>query len=227
MASIMEEYFYCVNFESRLGLERTGRALLKDATNENHLDFVGDNLAINFINTRRMVEGQLTDTLQSDSDVKAWLKRLEVPVVKGTLPFSDGVLLEKARKLREIALAAVKDRKSGKTPSLAALNRFLRDAPSRVALTTDDAKNIRVTRVYGKETVEGFLAPVAEAVADLLAEGDFDLVRHCEGNSCVLWFYDRTKGHRRRWCSSTGCGNRAKVAAFRARASQSPAANGR
>jgi predicted RNA-binding Zn ribbon-like protein len=35
-----------------------------------------------------------------------------------------------------------------------------------------------------------------------------------------MWFYDRTKGHRRRWCTSTGCGNRAKVAAFRARASQ-------
>jgi predicted RNA-binding Zn ribbon-like protein len=193
--------------------------ILKNTTNENHLDFVGDNLAINFINTRRMIDGQLTDTLQSDSDLKAWLKRLEVPIAKGTLPFRDGVLLQRARELREIALAAVKDRKSGKKPSLAALNRFLGDAPSHAALTTDDARNIRVTRVYGKETVEAFLAPVAEAVADLLADGDFDLVRHCEGNACVMWFYDRTKGHRRRWCTSTGCGNRAKVAAFRARAS--------
>ena len=194
--------------------------ILKNMTNGNHLDFVGDNLAINFINTRRMIEGQLTDTLQSDSDVKAWLKRLEVPIAKGTLPFSDGVLLQRARELREIAFAVVKDRKSGKKPSLIALNRFLEAAPNHAALTTDDAKNIRKTRVYGKETVEAFLAPVAEAVADLLANADFDLVRHCEGKACVLWFYDRTKGHRRRWCTSTGCGNRAKVAAFRARASQ-------
>jgi predicted RNA-binding Zn ribbon-like protein len=194
--------------------------ILKNTTNVNHLDFVGDNLAINFINTRRIIDGQLTDTLQSDSDVKAWLKRLEVPIAKGTLPFSDGVLLQRARELREIALAAVKDRKSGKKPSLVALNRFLADALSHAALTTDDTRSIRVTRVYGKETVEAFLAPVAEAVADLLADGDFDLVRHCEGNACVMWFYDRTKGHRRRWCTSTGCGNRAKVAAFRARASR-------
>jgi len=194
--------------------------ILKETTNENHLDFVGDNLAINFINTRRMVAGQLTDTLQSDSDVKAWLKRLEVPVAKGTLPFSDGVLLRRARELREVALAAVEGRKSGKKPSLQVLNRFLKGAPSHAALTTDDARDIRVTRVYSKETGEAFLAPVAEAVADLLADGDFDLVRHCEGSACVMWFYDRTKGHRRRWCTSTGCGNRAKVAAFRARASQ-------
>ena len=194
--------------------------VLKTPTSEDHLDFVGDDLAINFINTRRMVEGQLTDTLQSDSDVKAWLRRLEVPVAKGSLPFGDGELLEGARVLREIALAAVQDRKSGKKPSLVALNRFLADAPSHAVLTTYDARNIRVTRVYGKETVEGFLAPVAEAVADLLAEGDFELVRHCEGHDCVMWFYDRTKGHRRRWCTSTACGNRAKVAAFRARAGQ-------
>jgi len=193
---------------------------LNDSANHNHLDFVGDNLAINFINTRRMVEGQLTDTLESNNDVKAWLKRLEVPVAKGTLPFGDGVLLQRARELREVALAAVKERKSGKKPSLVALNRFLENAPSHAALTAEDAMRIRVTRVYGKETVEAFLAPVAEAVADLIANGDFELVRHCEGNACVLWFYDRTKGHRRRWCSSTGCGNRAKVAAFRARASQ-------
>ena len=57
----------------------------------------------------------------------------------------------------------------------------------------DVARNIHVTRVYGKETVEAFLAPVAEAVADLMANADFDLVRHCEGEACVLWFYDRTK----------------------------------
>jgi predicted RNA-binding Zn ribbon-like protein len=194
--------------------------ILKGTTNGNHLDFVGDNLAINFINTRRMIDGQLTDILQSDSDVKAWLRRLEIPVAKETLSFSDGVLLHKARELREIALAAVKDQKSGKKPSLVALNRFLEAAPSHVALMTDDARNIRVMRVYGKETVEAFLAPVAEAVADLLANGDFDLIRPCESNTCVLWFYDRTKGHRRRWCTSTGCGNRAKVAAFRARARQ-------
>ena len=193
---------------------------MKTTTSDNHLDYIGDDLAINFINTRRMVGGKLTDTLQSDNDVKAWLNRLDVPVAKGPVAFSDGVLLQRARELREIALTAVKDRKTGKKPSLIALNKFLGSAVSHTTLTADGAKNIRVTRAYGKETPEGFLAPVAEAVATLLAEGNFDLVRPCEGGDCVLWFYDRTKSHRRRWCSATGCGNRAKVAAFRARASK-------
>jgi predicted RNA-binding Zn ribbon-like protein len=32
----------------------------------------------------------------------------------------------------------------------------------------------------------------------------------------VLWFFDRTKSHRRRWCSMAVCGNRHKAARFRA-----------
>jgi predicted RNA-binding Zn ribbon-like protein len=192
-----------------------------NSAHEHQLDFIGDHLAINFINTQRMIEGQLTDTLQSGSDVKAWLKRLQTPVAKGTLPFSDGELLDTARELRGIALTAVSDRKSGKKPSLAPLNRFLSNGTSHAALATGDANDIRLIRAYCKDTAEAYLAPVAESVAELLADGDFNLVRRCEGAACVLWFYDRTKGHRRRWCTSTGCGNRAKVAAFRARASQS------
>lgn len=195
--------------------------IVQNTMSENQIDFVGDNLAINFINTLRMLEGQLTDTLQSDSDVKAWLKRLGVPIAKGALSFDEGVLLERTRELRNIALAALKDRKSGKNPSLIALNKFLEGAPNHLMLATDDAGSLHITRAFGKETAEAFLAPIAEAVADLLANADLDLVRHCEGEACVLWFYDHTKGHRRRWCTTTGCGNRAKVAAFRSRANTS------
>jgi len=61
------------------------------------------------------------------------------------------------------------------------------------------------------------LVPIASAMADLLSQGETQLVRRCENPVCTLWFYDRTKGHRRRWCSQAVCGNRAKVAAFRVR----------
>ncbi|MHC5541296.1 CGNR zinc finger domain-containing protein, partial [Singulisphaera rosea] len=77
---------------------------------------------------------------------------------------------------------------------------------------------LELRRMPRGETPEQFLAPVAEAVAELLAHGEIDLIRQCAGERCVLWFYDRTKGHGRRYCTSAGCGNRAKVAAYRARA---------
>src|SRR5262249_319245 len=108
--------------------------------------------------------------------------------------------------------------KSGKTLPLHKLNGFLEHAVSHCVLSAKSRVDLHFERVYRQNTVEQFLAPVAESVAELLSHADFDLIRHCEGGQCVLWFYDRTKAHRRRWCSPQFCGNRAKVAAFRARA---------
>jgi predicted RNA-binding Zn ribbon-like protein len=67
--------------------------------------------------------------------------------------------------------------------------------------------------------VEQLLAPIAEAAAELLTLQDFSIIRKCESPDCVLWFYDRTKGHKRRWCSMAVCGNRHKVSSFRKRQS--------
>jgi predicted RNA-binding Zn ribbon-like protein len=64
---------------------------------------------------------------------------------------------------------------------------------------------------------EALLAIVATQIALLFAHEDSRLVKHCAGVSCTLRFLDRTKAHRRVFCSATACGNRARVAAFRAR----------
>jgi predicted RNA-binding Zn ribbon-like protein len=182
------------------------------------LDFVGDHPALNFINTLRMSGGELTDTWQSDEDVAAWIVR---EGLRDTLPsttWPEGALLREARNLREIAQKAVEARKAKKTLPLDELNGFLERSLSHCLLRAKSRTDLRFERVYGQKTVEQYLAPVAESVAELLSHADFDLVRHCEGGQCVLWFYDHTKAHRRRWCSPQFCGNRAKVAAFRARA---------
>ena len=57
------------------------------------------------------------------------------------------------------------------------------------------------------------LWPVAESACDLLCYADLALVKKCENPVCVLFFYDTTKNHSRRWCSMSVCGNRMKVAA--------------
>lgn len=62
------------------------------------------------------------------------------------------------------------------------------------------------------------LAQPASQVALLITSEEPELVKRCAGPGCVLWFVDRTKAHRRMFCSAAACGNRAKVAAFRERA---------
>jgi predicted RNA-binding Zn ribbon-like protein len=64
---------------------------------------------------------------------------------------------------------------------------------------------------------EELLALIAGQIALLIVHEDSQLVRRCAGASCTLRFLDRTKAHRRVFCSAAACGNRAKVAAFRNR----------
>ena len=185
------------------------------------VDFVGDHPALNFINTLHMDGSKLTDTWQSDEDVAAWIVREGLRDTVPSTTWPDGSLLRKARQLREIAKKTVEARKAKKTLPLDELNGFLERSVSHCVLSARSRIDLPFERVYGQKTVEQYLAPVAESVAELLSHGDFDLIRHCEGEQCVLWFYDRTKAHRRRWCSPQLCGNRAKVEAFRARARRS------
>ena len=185
------------------------------------LDSVGDHPALNFINTLRMDGSELSDTWQSDEDVAVWIVR---EGLRDTLPsttWPNGALLRRARALREIPRKAVEARKAKKMLSLGELNGFLEQSVSHCVVSAKSRIDLHFERVYRQKTVEQYLAPVAEVVAELLSHADFDLVRHCEGGQCVLWFYDRTKAHRRRWCSPQLCGNRSKVAAFRARARRS------
>jgi hypothetical protein len=52
-------------------------------------------------------------------------------------------------------------------------------------------------------------------------------LRMCGNPHCRLVFLDLSKNHSRRWCDTTGCGNRSRVARYRRRRSGSDAAKTR
>jgi predicted RNA-binding Zn ribbon-like protein len=172
-----------------------------------------DHPALDLLNTVANIDGKPLDSWTSDGDVQQWLIRIGWLV--RSAPQMQG-LLKPARALREIVRNLIIDRKAGTRIDPARLNAFLAKAPSHSELVCDDG-GLHVERRRHARTPEQVLVPVAEAAADLLAAGDFNLVRKCEDENCTMWFYDRTKSHRRRWCSMALCGNRHKVAAFRQR----------
>ena len=81
------------------------------------------------------------------------------------------------------------------------LNKFLDGYTSAPQVIPTDAGRLVLTRVAKADPVANLLGPVAEAVAQLLTDGELDLVKKCAHPECILWFYDRTKSHKRRWCS--------------------------
>jgi predicted RNA-binding Zn ribbon-like protein len=67
--------------------------------------------------------------------------------------------------------------------------------------------------------LDWLLAAIARSGAEILAEGKATRLRACGNSSCSFFFYDKSRTHKRRWCSMSLCGNRHKVAAFAKRQS--------
>ncbi|HEY6557834.1 MAG TPA: CGNR zinc finger domain-containing protein [Polyangiaceae bacterium] len=96
------------------------------------------------------------------------------------------------------------------------INRALERASWYHQLAFEDGR-LKLAQRFRLESTEDLLALLLLQVALLVTQEEPELVKRCAGADCVLWFVDRTKAHRRLFCSAAVCGNRAKVAAFRAR----------
>lgn len=180
---------------------------------------VGDHLAMDLLNTEARSQGRVVDYWNTDKDVLQWLARHDVvQLSKSTSVAAEG-LLAHARTLRAHARELIAKRKEGKAVDIRGLNQYLRAYVTSPQLERDSEGRFKLTRIPRADAISSLLGPVAEAVAQLLVESDFDLVKQCEHPDCILWFYDRTKSHKRRWCSMAQCGNRYKAAQFRRRSS--------
>ena len=179
---------------------------------------LADHPALDMLNTGGLGhDGQRVERWRDDADVLEWLGKAGMGDV-GSAGVARGELVDAARTLRETVRTLVQARKQGQWADPELLNRFLRDGLTydRLVWANDGVPELRhETLAQGAARV---LQPLAAAAADLLVAADFGLVRRCEHPECVYWFYDRTKSHRRRWCSMALCGNRFKVARHRQRA---------
>lgn len=63
----------------------------------------------------------------------------------------------------------------------------------------------------------GVVARIADDFAHFVTDYEPERLKHCASPTCTMVFYDRGKNNHRRWCSSAVCGNRDKVANYRAR----------
>jgi predicted RNA-binding Zn ribbon-like protein len=197
---------------------------------------VGDHLALDFVNTRCKPAGAWVEWLGGGHDLVDWLERAGAIDAGVAAQFQTGAAAShrldavagQARDLREWLRAFVeryggRELEADALADLAPLNRLLAedDGYLQVAAAADGgsltATRLVQHRLRRWRSPGQLLQPIAEAIADLVCNADFRLIRTCEGSACTLVFLDRTKARARRWCSMAVCGNRAKVAAYRAR----------
>ena len=186
--------------------------------------FVANLPCLDFVNTEPVADGVRLDLLGDFADVVRWLVEaglLEEARARRALARWNGraagaAVLSEAKALRA-ALAAGADRlAAGGRPGRAmveAVNRVLASGPAYPRLVGEGDRFVRRLEPV-RETALQLLVPIAESAAWLLEHGEPALVRRCGGPDCVLYFYDTTKNHSRRWCSMDACGSRAKAGAY-------------
>jgi predicted RNA-binding Zn ribbon-like protein len=189
--------------------------------------FLANHRALDFVNTEQILDGLPVDRIAGFADLARWA------AAAGMIPSAAadafiGTHADRAEAARVTAAARSLRAALRETAARAAKGRV---PPPAIATAVNRALGHsrgrrRIELVRGRfeqrhlvDTAEpwALLGLLGEEAADLLTSADLRLIRRCESPRCILFFYDVSKNHARRWCSMRTCGNRAKAAAHRTR----------
>jgi predicted RNA-binding Zn ribbon-like protein len=187
--------------------------------------FLGNHLALDFLNTRPVQNGEAVELLPDFDALLRWFHAADLLSSRDTASLQQEwgesaeaqQLVEAMREIRETVRKEVLTIERGGTVHREAINELNHLMAEHPMLTRLKARGSKPTRElwFDPRRPEDLFAPVAHSAAMLLANGERNRVRKC--GQCVLHFYDTSKKGTRRWCSMQLCGNRLKVAAYAAR----------
>jgi predicted RNA-binding Zn ribbon-like protein len=179
--------------------------------------FEGGRLSLDFIATAGLRSGE---RLGDPGRLAAWLEA--AGLTDGPPPATAGDL-DDAHALRAVLERIVRAALDGRGCAAADV-----DALNAVA-ARESAPRILVLRdgeLAGQAPppeISRCLGTIARDAIDLLTGPERHRLRACAGEGCSGVYVDRSRGGRRKWCTASGCGNRARVTAHRRRAAEAGA----
>jgi len=194
--------------------------------------FIADSVGLDFLNSVATPVDTPVDWLDDGEGLLSWLQQSKLvsddvldSIRARAIPGEIDRLAAQARSLREWFRTFVQIHKghalkAADLSNLEPLNQLLRrdEAFNEIVVQeSDEPSAFRLLKSRRWASPETLLIPIAESLAQLICQENFSYVKACEGPVCTLLFADHTRGHARRWCSMSMCGNRAKQAAHRYR----------
>ncbi len=188
--------------------------------------FVGNQVALDFLNTALMSNGESIELLTDAAAVARWMAHAglltEEAAQKLQLAWEQSPRAGKAvialRRFRDRLRTAVFAFEAGSGVSadfLDELNSLLRTHPLYRVVEPNGKGGYTQTLSFEPRLPDDLLGPLAENTMVLLTGVAAGRVRKCEG--CPVHFLDVSKKGSRRWCSMSLCGNKVKVAAYQQR----------
>lgn len=166
----------------------------------------------NAIDLAATLQARLSSTprelLSTPEDLARWLVSAGLA---DTAPKPAAKDLETARLLREAIYVLAGARKGSKAQAARkTLNRIAAGVAAIPQLQTDGT-----ARLEG--SAHALLVTLARDAVQLFGSDVVTRLRQCQSPACTLYFIDTSRRGDRRWCSMSGCGNKAKVDEFRRR----------
>jgi predicted RNA-binding Zn ribbon-like protein len=160
---------------------------------------------INFLNSR--AGSRRPERFDTPSHAAAFLIHCELGYEGEPLSTHDTTRLQR---LRDAIVSAVKEPTNA--AAWDAINELAVNAPLRLHILSSHTAILESARTNPADsTIAQLLAQISRAITT----GRWDRLAACA--RCQRVFYDTTRSHTRRWCSYATCGNKANVAAYRAR----------
>lgn len=187
--------------------------------------FVGNNLALDFVNTCPVQDGKRLELLPDFPALLRWFQAAQLLTPrevsslecrwrnspKARQAYND---ILQFRELLRSEILHWEAHKPIRQVAIAEINHLLFEHPMLKRLKAD--RGVPEAELYFDAKEPGDLfAPLAHHAATLFSTTDRTRVRKCR--RCILHFHDISKKGTRQWCSMQLCGNRVKVAAYAAR----------
>jgi predicted RNA-binding Zn ribbon-like protein len=181
--------------------------------------YIGDALALDAVNTERLVKGTRRDLLPSPDALAHWWHQAQphYPILEmeqGTqeVPTADPGTLEAFKVLRTALrhlFEEVMAEREIHEEYLAPINDILKMGSQ--VLEQAEPGTFQLRDHPGPQPQARILLPIVRSAIWLLTEGTRSRLRSCQNPRCRLFFYDRTRSATRQWCCLK-CMDRARSA---------------
>jgi len=196
---------------------------------EDRFLFLGNNLTLDFLNTRPVLNGEIAELLPDFSALLHWFHAAKLLGAHDVASLQERWGHSAQAQAAVKAMHALRERLRREILAWEQGGAVHRSTVSELNQLMAEHPMLSRLKALGRESTlelyfetrrpEDLFAPLAHGAASLFVHADRGRVRKCA--NCVGHFLDTSKKGTRRWCSMQLCGNRFKVAAYAARQRES------